>query len=146
MPYVHIKTMRERKAICHLCKNYKKETNSCLIDNQSINLKSYIGNCQENKWPAEVYIEEPTPKSKKNRKEPSIVQKAASLFNSLRKWIVSGLLKTSKRQLAFRMATCKGCEFWDRAAWGGTGKCTKCGCSTWAKLRMKTERCPIGKW
>jgi hypothetical protein len=28
----------------------------------------------------------------------------------------------------------------------GTGRCSKCGCSTWAKLRMASEKCPIDKW
>jgi hypothetical protein len=48
--------------------------------------------------------------------------------------------------LAEREATCRACEWWDAAALNATGRCRKCGCSTWAKLRMATERCPLGKW
>jgi hypothetical protein len=45
-----------------------------------------------------------------------------------------------------RKSICQACEFWSPEGFRGTGKCTKCGCSTWVKLRMATERCPIGKW
>jgi hypothetical protein len=48
--------------------------------------------------------------------------------------------------LAEREATCRACPEWDAKALNATGRCRKCGCSTWAKLRMATERCPIGKW
>jgi hypothetical protein len=48
--------------------------------------------------------------------------------------------------LATREATCRACPEWDATALTATGRCRKCGCSTWAKLRMATERCPLGKW
>jgi predicted Zn-ribbon and HTH transcriptional regulator len=48
--------------------------------------------------------------------------------------------------LAEREATCRACHEWDAAALNHTGRCRKCGCSTWAKLRMATERCPLSKW
>lgn len=48
--------------------------------------------------------------------------------------------------LATREATCRACDQWDATALNATGRCRKCGCSTWAKLRMATERCPLGKW
>jgi len=58
----------------------------------------------------------------------------------------SGFSSPSREILATREATCRTCEWWDADALKGTGRCKKCGCSTWAKLRMATERCPIGKW
>ena len=58
----------------------------------------------------------------------------------------SGFATTDATTLAAREATCRGCDMWDAKAVNGTGRCRKCGCSTWAKLRMASERCPLGKW
>ena len=58
----------------------------------------------------------------------------------------AGFATTPPEALASREATCRACPEWDAQALNATGRCRKCGCSTWAKLRMATERCPIGKW
>ena len=58
----------------------------------------------------------------------------------------AGFATTPPEALAQREATCRACPEWDAAALNATGRCRKCGCSTWAKLRMATERCPFGKW
>ena len=58
----------------------------------------------------------------------------------------SGFTATPPETLAQREATCRACPEWDATALNNTGRCRKCGCSTWAKLRMATERCPLGKW
>jgi len=58
----------------------------------------------------------------------------------------SGFTTTPPEILATREATCRACPEWDAQALNATGRCRKCGCSTWAKLRMATESCPIGKW
>lgn len=58
----------------------------------------------------------------------------------------SGFKTTPPEVLADREAICRACPEWDAKALNGTGRCKKCGCSTWAKLRMATERCPLGKW
>ena len=62
------------------------------------------------------------------------------------KFTASGFSTTPPEILAQREATCRACDQWDAAALNATGRCRKCGCSTWAKLRMATERCPLGKW
>ena len=62
------------------------------------------------------------------------------------KFIVSGFAATPPETLTVRQDICKVCPEWDAAALNNTGRCKKCGCSTWAKLRMATERCPVGKW
>ena len=72
----------------------------------------------------------------------TLAQFGSSAFNFAR----SGFATTPPEALATREATCKACPEWDAAALNNTGRCRKCGCSTWAKLRMATERCPIGKW
>jgi hypothetical protein len=58
----------------------------------------------------------------------------------------SGFVATPPEALAAREATCRACDQWDASALNATGRCRKCGCSTWAKLRMATETCPLGKW
>ena len=58
----------------------------------------------------------------------------------------AGFAVTPPEAIATREATCRACPEWDAQALNNTGRCRKCGCSTWAKLRMATERCPIGKW
>ena len=77
---------------------------------------------------------------------PSLPQQAASLGKSLLNWTTSGFAPTPPEILAAREATCRACPEWDAAALNNTGRCRKCGCSTWAKLRMASESCPLGKW
>ena len=71
---------------------------------------------------------------------------AASFGGSIAKFARSGFATTDAETLATREATCKSCDLWDAAAINGTGRCRTCGCSTWAKLRMASEKCPVGKW
>jgi hypothetical protein len=74
------------------------------------------------------------------REEMFRVMQATGRFAS------SGFQTTPPEALATREATCRACPEWDAAALNATGRCRKCGCATWAKLRMATERCPLGKW
>ena len=78
--------------------------------------------------------------------EPNSFKKAESLLISSISWMNSGFEIANENETFKRKSICKECENWISSAWNGTGKCKKCGCSTWAKLRMATERCPIGKW
>lgn len=73
-------------------------------------------------------------------------QKTVSAFLAGTKFTASGFAVTPPEALATREATCRACPEWDATALNNTGRCRKCGCSTWAKLRMATERCPLGKW
>ena len=79
-------------------------------------------------------------------KLPSMGQMMKSAGNSLGRWVKGGMVKASQDVIELRLNTCRGCDLWDSQALNGTGRCKKCGCSTWAKIRMATERCPIGKW
>ena len=76
----------------------------------------------------------------------SIGDMAKSMVNSTTRWAKGGLKLTDEPTLKTRLETCHGCEHWNPKGFRGTGRCMKCGCSTWAKLRMATEKCPIGKW
>jgi len=61
-------------------------------------------------------------------------------------WAENRFPVVSQDQLAHRLGICQACEFWDQTGFGGTGRCSKCGCSTQAKLRMATSSCPVDKW
>lgn len=76
-----------------------------------------------------------------------IARKMLSNFShAAHRFARAGFATTPPEALATREATCRACPEWDSSALNGTGRCRKCGCSTWAKLRMATEKCPLGKW
>ena len=77
---------------------------------------------------------------------PFPIQLVRPFMASVAQWGLNGFPVANDNLLEQRLAICGGCEFWDAAGFGGTGKCTKCGCSTQAKLRMATSKCPEGKW
>ena len=78
--------------------------------------------------------------------ELSTGQMMANLGTSIAKFARSGFTTTDPDTLARRIDTCKACDLWHAAGMAGTGRCRKCGCSTQAKLRMASEKCPLGKW
>lgn len=83
---------------------------------------------------------------KKEVQLPSVSAMAKTVTKSIGNWLRSGAPLTKEDELEKRLDACKKCEFWNSEALRGTGRCNKCGCSTWAKLRIATEKCPIGKW
>jgi hypothetical protein len=76
----------------------------------------------------------------------SVLEMAGTLSNSILRWASSGFQVVANDVLEDRKTICSACDLWDPTAFGGTGRCKKCGCSTQAKLRIATEKCPIGKW
>ena len=77
---------------------------------------------------------------------PNLSTQAKSLLKAGTNWAKKGFVVVSEKQLKLRMSQCRACEFWDPNGFMKSGRCKKCGCSTQAKLRLATERCPIGKW
>lgn len=77
---------------------------------------------------------------------PSVDSMMRSLAKSATKWVGSGLKIVDESTMKSRLRACQECPHWNPNGFGGTGRCMKCGCSTWAKLRMATEKCPIGRW
>ena len=60
---------------------------------------------------------------------------------------VSGLVRShlnigiaADEAIAARRAACEACDRWDH------GRCGECGCYTFAKTRLRSEKCPLGKW
>jgi len=74
------------------------------------------------------------------------IERMRMLTEAASKFIGSGFKLPTSEILMERESICRACDQWDAKAINGTGRCKKCGCSTWAKLRMATERCPLGKW
>lgn len=77
---------------------------------------------------------------------PSLATQAKSLLKAGFNWAQNGFELVDEAQLDKRLFICSGCDLWDSAGFGGTGRCSECGCSTQAKLRLASEKCPIGKW
>lgn len=77
---------------------------------------------------------------------PPLADQITSFSKSVSRWAASGLKSVTDEVFNERKSICAGCEFWDSKALSGTGRCRICGCSTWAKLRMSTESCPLNKW
>jgi hypothetical protein len=77
---------------------------------------------------------------------PPAKEMAKSAMTSLSRWLLNGAKTVDDTTLETRLNACHSCEFWNSSGFAGSGRCMKCGCSTWAKLRMATEKCPIGKW
>jgi hypothetical protein len=77
---------------------------------------------------------------------PPLIRQIPTAIRAAHRFARAGFATTPPEALAERESTCKACPEWDAQALNATGRCRKCGCSTWAKLRMATERCPLGKW
>jgi hypothetical protein len=79
--------------------------------------------------------------------EPSFFDMAGSLIKSLEGWAKRGFPIAREGLINKRREHCLNCNFWDKDARGGLGKCNhrKCGC-TKVKWWIETEKCPIGKW
>jgi hypothetical protein len=77
---------------------------------------------------------------------PTAASMAKSLATSMANWAKQGFKIATPEQLQQRLDICKLCPEWDGNALAGSGRCNVCGCSTQAKLRLATEKCPIDKW
>lgn len=76
-------------------------------------------------------------------KAPTMVE---TLLKDTLKWAKAGFTLAGGDVITHRLEQCKSCEFWDKKSYGGSGKCTVCGCSTKAKLVLSTSKCPKDKW
>jgi predicted Zn-ribbon and HTH transcriptional regulator len=94
----------------------------------------------------ESIIEPKTLAESKSGVNPTLWEQMRNVGFAVGKFSASGFKPTPPEILTERESICRSCDQWDAAALRNTGRCKKCGCSTWAKLRMATERCPLGKW
>lgn len=75
----------------------------------------------------------------------TLLDMASNFASSVAQWAKAGAPVVTEEQFKQRADICNRCEFFDPAAFGGRGRCTKCGCSTY-KLFLATSKCPIEKW
>lgn len=132
--------IENRKSICKSC--------NCNVD-----FSDPCSFCPKLKWTTafcedqekfDIFLKNFQPS--KEAQPPPLSEMAKSFVESAKNWALHGFTHTSEKTLKNRLETCQSCEFWKAEAFNNTGRCMKCGCSTWAKIRMATERCPIGKW
>ena len=45
-----------------------------------------------------------------------------------------------------RFNTCVGCEHLIKHDAFPPGNCSQCGCFVYLKIKMKNQKCPVGKW
>jgi len=103
------------------------------------NGKPHPGNCR-------ACIEAGENNRARAERPPSATTQLRSAAAAASRFARSGFALADTETLASRQSICQTCEQWDAAGMRGTGRCRKCGCSTWAKLRMAAEKCPLGKW
>lgn len=72
--------------------------------------------------------------------QPSLPRRAISLTSALWHWACSGFAVTSEADRDYRRAICRGCPQFDGS------HCRICGCQLSAKIAMRTEHCPEGRW
>jgi hypothetical protein len=72
--------------------------------------------------------------------------KISQFISDAARWASKGFPIANKEIIESRYSICKECDKWNSNGFGGTGKCTACGCSTKAKLVLGSSQCPLGKW
>jgi hypothetical protein len=77
---------------------------------------------------------------------PGLVTMGKSVLGDLIKWSAVKFGRCSPEQIEKRLVECRICPYWEPEAFKGTGRCKKCGCSTWGKLKLKSASCPDGRW
>lgn len=77
---------------------------------------------------------------------PTPTQRLWNYATAVRRWILAGRPQRSDREIQALLEICQSCVHY------ADNVCRKCGCrlggkhALVSKLRMRTERCPIGKW
>lgn len=56
--------------------------------------------------------------------------------------VIRGKPKVTEEEYNKRLEICKGCQFFKASSF----RCTKCGCKMRLKARLRSKKCPIGKW
>lgn len=119
--------------------------------------KPWIGNCRDciknNRNNPEAKTEfDAREKSKPSIKigccsgdYPKLGQMASTFAKAIvdeTKYIVSGSGLLNQDEVNKRIEVCNSCEFFVK----DDKRCIKCGCFIKIKARMRSQKCPIGKW
>jgi hypothetical protein len=141
------------------------KTNGLIVDTLFSNEKTWDEQCTLSKY---THLME-----EKNKNKNVLFRKILNKLNAENKecydtiskeidwslWEVGKLLAKSAKDFAAskmeladektynqRVDTCKACEHYDPSGYNNTGKCSICKCSTVAKPKIASARCPIEKW
>ena len=130
--------MNERLEICKKCLYFldKGEVFQCGKDKRIIDffIKNPTSICSDNKW------------GSLDKTKITFSTKSLNFGKAITEWVTDGFKVPTESQISERLEICKSCEFWNENGFVGTGLCEKCGCSTEAKIRMSSQKCPIDKW
>ena len=149
MPSIHKQELESRRSICSNCPLNNGKV--CLGNGRNFKHNLLSGFCSKDLWVKNFkpvpYI---NPKNKKNitkTKKPPKIKKQISLFiKSMRGWAFDRFRIVSSREHKRRLAICRTCPSLDPNGWNGSGKCLECGCAVKAKTKIRSQKCPIGKW
>lgn len=75
-------------------------------------------------------------------KYPPLREQAANLAASFWSWATDGFKFAGEAEYRRRLDICLPCHQYD----ADQGRCRLCGCFTEAKLRLRKEVCPEGRW
>jgi len=78
--------------------------------------------------------------------EPTLIEKASNLANSVVDWAKSGFQMSSDEEIKRRLDICQGTQDTPKCEFFNNGACGKCGCNMNLKTRLQTSNCPVGKW
>ena len=73
---------------------------------------------------------------------PSTMQMAKNLAVSAKDHAKSGFQTSSEEEIARRLEICAECPYYKPE----TAQCVKCGCFTKFKAKLKSGKCPDGRW
>lgn len=77
---------------------------------------------------------------------PTIMEMVNSFSGDMVQWAAAKFARSTRAEINQRLDICRACDYMDKEALHGSGRCKKCGCSIWAKVRLKSSKCPVGKW
>lgn len=101
---------------------------------------------RENEIRKNNVLQEIKAKRSQNSSYPGAATIVKSAVIAAAKWANNGFKSASETAIMSRTKICESCEFWSPGALRQTGRCRRCGCATWAKIRMASESCPEQKW
>lgn len=82
----------------------------------------------------------PPVRKQAGQEPPGLAEQVGNLLASAARFVASGLKFSTKEEAAARLAVCTPCPQYN------LGRCNVCGCFLVAKVVLKEEKCPIGKW
>jgi hypothetical protein len=149
MPSIHKQELESRRSFCNTCPLNNGKL--CLGNNKELKHNLLVGFCSKDLWiknfKPKPYIN-PNKKQviRKKKKPPKIKKQILSFANSMKEWASDRFKVVSNREHKRRLAICLACPSLDPDGWGGSGRCLECGCSVKAKTKIRSQKCPIGKW